>query len=74
MTMAIGFSMSSVNDILVDPAESAIYFELKNVRYKIIIDNTQRAEEVINIIRDILNNQKTPGLKPKHLPEFYKKL
>lgn len=70
--MAIGFSLSSVHEILIDPDEQAIYFELKNIRYKIVIDNVEMAEKVIAVIDKIIQ-QKTEEKKPnKPLPSFYK--
>jgi hypothetical protein len=72
--MAIGFSMSAVNEVLVDPNESALYFELKNVRYKIVIDDVIRAEEVIRVIQEIIKDKKQSAEKPKSMPDFYKQL
>lgn len=72
--MAIGFSMSAVNEVLVDPAENALYFELKNIRYKIVIDDISRAEEVIRVIQEIISRHKKTVEKTKDLPDFYKKL
>ena len=72
--MAIGFSLSNVNEVLIEPNDGAIFFELKNIRYKIIIDDINRANEIISIINTIINNKKKVVSKQKPLPDFYKKV
>jgi len=69
--MAIGFSLSSVHEILIDPEEKAIYFELKNIRYKIIIDNIEMAEKVITVIDKIIKQKTEEKKVVKPLPSFY---
>ena len=71
--MAIGFSLSSVSEIAVDDEERAIYFQLKNVRYKIIIDDDKIGNEVcVAINKLIASSIKARAVKPKPMPEFYK--
>jgi hypothetical protein len=69
--MAIGFSLSYVSEMEIDDKEKAIYFQLKNVRYKIIIDDDEMAKKMIDAVTKCMT--KTNGSKKKViLPEFYK--
>jgi hypothetical protein len=70
--MAIGFSLSAVGEILVDPSEKAIYFELKNVRYKIVVDDIQRANQLISVVQKMLDEHSKQQAQAKVLPSFYK--
>lgn len=71
--MAIGFSLSSVSEIAVDDEERAIYFQLKNVRYKIIIDDEKIGKEVCVAISNLIDSSgKARVVKPKPMPDFYK--
>jgi hypothetical protein len=70
--MAIGFNLASVHEIQQDDEERAIFFQLKNVRYKIIFDDDMKAEEVIKIIRSFMANRKQSQESKRQLPEFYK--
>ena len=70
--MAIGFALSSVHEIQEDKTEDALYFELKNIRYKIIIDDMRLASELISKIQEIQKRKSAIEPKTKKLPEFYK--
>jgi hypothetical protein len=71
--VAIGFSLSSVSDIAIDDEERAIYFQLKNVRYKIIIDDIKMGAEVSAAIDRMIDNaNKSKTVKARTMPEFYK--
>jgi len=72
--MAIGFALSSVHEIEEVQSEDALYFELKNIRYKIIIDDMRLAQELIEKIQLIQSRRKAIEPKTKKLPEFYKKV
>lgn len=69
--MAIGFSLSKVIDTEPNKEEKAIYFELKNIRYKIIFDDKEKAEELIKQIKHVMSEESTKkDIQP--LPDFYK--
>jgi protein involved in sex pheromone biosynthesis len=73
-SMAIGFALSSVHEIIEEKSEDAIYFELKNIRYKIIIDDMRIADELIQRINDIKKRKQVKDIPKPNLPEFYRKV
>jgi len=70
--VAIGFALSAVSEI--DFEEDSIYFQLRNVRYKIVFDDNPKSKLLIEQISKIIERRSQASApKIKKLPEFYKK-
>jgi hypothetical protein len=69
--MAIGFALSTVIGIEIDEAEDAIYFDLRAVRYKILLDDHARAKELAELLTKHVNKVPPATKKKKPLPDFY---
>lgn len=58
----------------VDPqGQPILEMEFKFVRYRLVIDDISRAEEIIDILKLVVNhNKNAKPAKKEELPKFYK--
>jgi len=68
--MAVGFAMSQVHSIEYDDEEKALLFDLRAIRYKIVIDDLHMAQKLIEMLQKLTAD--APKEKKKiRLPDFY---
>jgi hypothetical protein len=69
--MAIGFALSSVIGIELDDKDDSLYFDLRTIRYQIMLDDHAKVKELADALNKHLSKVPEPAKKKKPLPDFY---